>query len=133
MCHDRPCLARTTTMSDTPMFESTFASAGAEASPESRLKSVAEMLDDAARRWPARTALRCGTDELDYADLAGRADLLAHRLEGLGVGADSVIGICLPRRPCLLVAILAVLKAGAAYLPLDPRHPEPRRRFMIAD
>ena len=73
-----------------------------------------------AARHPARTALAWIGGEMDYATLDRRSDALAHRLLGLGLSRGERIAICLPRGPHAIVAALAILKAGAAYLPLDP-------------
>jgi amino acid adenylation domain-containing protein len=72
---------------------------------------------------------------LTYAQLDQQADLLADRLRGIGLGpgAESIVGICLDRGPGLVRAVLAVLKTGAAFLPLDPRYPADRLAFMAAD
>ena len=74
------------------------------------------------------------TDErVTYADLDARANRLAHRLIELGAGPDRVVGICLDRGVELIVAMLGVLRAGAAYVPLDPEHPRERWRWALAD
>ncbi|HWU91137.1 MAG TPA: amino acid adenylation domain-containing protein, partial [Kofleriaceae bacterium] len=70
---------------------------------------------------------------LCFGELDRRANQLAHHLRALGVGPDMVVGLCLARSPHLLVGILGVLKAGAAYLPLDPSYPAERLGFMIQD
>src|SRR5205085_1317953 len=68
-----------------------------------------------------------------YGELDARASGLAARLFDAGVGRESIVGICLPRRLDVLIAILAVMKSGGAYLPLDLVQPLERRRFMLTD
>ncbi len=80
------------------------------------------LLAQQAERSPNATALVCGEERLTYAELHARADRLARRLVGLGVGPETLVGICLPRTIVLIVAILAVHKAGGAYLLLDPSY-----------
>jgi hybrid polyketide synthase/nonribosomal peptide synthetase FtdB len=72
-----------------------------------------------------------GTRRLTYADLDRRSRRLAHRLRGLGAGDGAVVALCLDKSPELIVALLAVLRAGAAYLPLDPEHPADRLAYMV--
>ncbi|MDX6510964.1 MAG: hypothetical protein QOE36_468, partial [Gaiellaceae bacterium] len=86
-----------------------------------------------ARLDPARVAIVRGGRELSYGELDERSTRLAQRLRAQGVETESVVGICLPREPAFVVALLAVLKAGAAYLPLDPTYPHDRRHYMVTD
>src|SRR3954451_13542910 len=86
-----------------------------------------------ARLSPERTAIVCGTEHVSYGELDERATRLARALRARGVETESVVGICLPRVPGFVVAMLGILKAGAAYLPLDPNYPEDRRQYMIDD
>ena len=84
-------------------------------------------------RTPDAIALLSAQEYLTYHELNRRADLLATALHQRGVGPDVLVGLCLPRTPALLIALLAILKASAAYLPLDPTYPTERLAFMLAD
>jgi len=86
-----------------------------------------------AERTPAAVALVHEDRTLTYAQLDRRANHLAHRLRQLGVGPDVAVGVALERSFELLVGLLGVLKAGGAYLPLDPAYPLDHRRLMLAD
>ncbi|SED57189.1 non-ribosomal peptide synthetase [Pseudomonas anguilliseptica] len=81
---------------------------------------------------PGRCALVCGTEQLSYAELNARANRLAHWLREKGVGGEQLIGVCLEREAALLVALLAIHKAGAAYLPIDPAQPPARNVDILA-
>ena len=74
-----------------------------------------------------------GADTLDYASLVARADRLARVLRGCGVGPETPVAVCLRRTPLLPVAILAIWRAGGAYLPMDPDYPAERLRAMAED
>ena len=78
-------------------------------------------------------ALASESQSFTYAELENRANDLANHLQSLGVGPDVLVGICLDRSPEMVVAALAVLKAGGAYLPMDPTHPIARLQFMLGD
>ncbi|MFI7217028.1 amino acid adenylation domain-containing protein [Micromonospora maritima] len=92
-----------------------------------------QMVERQAARTPDGTALVRGADRMTYRELDRAANRLAHHLRDLGVGRQTRVGICLPRTLALPVAVLAVLKAGGVYVPLDPAYPVERVRFMLAD
>ena len=86
-----------------------------------------------AAATPNATALTFGDTQLSYALLNQRANTLARRLKSLGAKPGKRIGICLERSPEMVIAVLAVLKSGAAYVPLDPTYPQARLRTMLGD
>ncbi|MBV9791122.1 MAG: AMP-binding protein, partial [Chloroflexi bacterium] len=91
-----------------------------------------------AARTPDVVAVVCGAGtrervELTYAELNARANQLAHHLQALGVGSDVRVGLCFDRSIELIIGMLAVLKAGAAYVPLDPNYPAERIAVMLED
>ncbi|MET0399846.1 MAG: amino acid adenylation domain-containing protein, partial [Longimicrobiaceae bacterium] len=92
-----------------------------------------ELFAAQSRRTPGAVALRCAGEETTYAELEARANRLAHLLRRRGVGPDVAVGICLPRTPEMVAALLAVLGAGGAYLPLDPAYPAERLGYMLED
>jgi len=92
-----------------------------------------ELVAAQAERTPEEEAVVGASERLSYRDLDAQANRLAHHLQGLGVGPEDRVAVCLDRSPGLVVALLAVLKAGGAYLPLDPTYPADRLRFMLAD
>jgi amino acid adenylation domain-containing protein len=82
---------------------------------------------------PLAIAVICDSGKITYAELNWRANRLAHQLRALGTRRGGFVGICLTRSPDMLVAVLAVLKSGAAYLPLDPSYPAARLETMLED
>ncbi|WP_176308618.1 amino acid adenylation domain-containing protein [Micromonospora sp. NBS 11-29] len=86
-----------------------------------------------AARTPAAVALVAGAEELTYRELDARVNRLARHLIGRGIGPEDVVAVALPGSVPFLVAALAVLTSGAAYLPVDPGYPAERIRFMLDD
>ena len=84
-------------------------------------------------RTPEAVALTFEGRSLTYRELETQANRVAHRLRGLGVGPDVLVGLCVERSPEMLVGLLGVLKAGGAYVPLDPDYPPERLEFMLHD
>ena len=82
---------------------------------------------------PDATAVVCGEETLSYGELNARANAVAHRLRERGVGPEVCVGVCAERSAELVVACLAVLKAGGVYVPLDPSFPADRLRAMVRD
>ncbi len=94
---------------------------------------IHQLFESQAERTPDSIALVHGDNQLSYQELNQRSNQLAHLLKRLGIGPDRVVGICIERSPEMVVALLGVLKAGGAYLPLDPNYPVDRLTFMIED
>ncbi|MDI3288328.1 non-ribosomal peptide synthetase [Polyangium sp. 15x6] len=86
-----------------------------------------------ARKHPHATAITHGDRTLSYGELEVRANRLAHRLLSLGVGREARVGVWLERSTDFVVSVLGILKAGAAYVPLDPAYPDERLRYMLED
>ena len=92
-----------------------------------------ELFEAQTARTPEAVALVAGTLSLTYRELNSRANQLAHHLIGLRIGPENLVGIALERSAEMMVAVLAVMKAGAAYLPLDPNYPQARLAYMMQD
>ena len=108
-----------------------FAAGETVAIPEK--ETLATLCAAQAERTPDAAALVFGEQQLTFAELHARADRLARRLAALGIKPGVAVGIALPREPALVVAVLAVHKAGGAYLALDPAYPAERIRFIVED
>jgi amino acid adenylation domain-containing protein len=97
------------------------------------LSTVPELFESTVARFPDQPAVIFGDTCLSYAELNTHANQLARRLVALGVGPDSLVAVALPRSEDLIIVLLAVLKAGGAYLPLDPTYPDERLAHIIDD
>jgi amino acid adenylation domain-containing protein len=96
-------------------------------------ENVARLFEQQAARTPERIAVTFEDDHLTYQQLNERANRLAQHLRARGVGPESIVGIFMERSIEMVIALLGVLKAGAAYLPLDPEYPPQRLAFMLSD
>ncbi|MCP3962378.1 MAG: amino acid adenylation domain-containing protein [bacterium] len=94
---------------------------------------VVQMFERQVAADPERPALVADDESLTYGELDRRANRLARHLRRLGVGPEDFVGVCTDRSSALPVALLGVLKAGGAYLPLDPEYPRERLAFLLAD
>ncbi|HEV2904405.1 MAG TPA: amino acid adenylation domain-containing protein, partial [Pyrinomonadaceae bacterium] len=94
---------------------------------------VHELFDEQVRRTPDAIAVAFGDERLTYAELYRRANRLANYLRTLGVGPDTLVGVHMERSAKLIIALLGIIKAGGAYLPLDLAYPKERMEFMLED
>lgn len=108
-----------------------FATGDSVATPQD--ETVVSLCSAQALRTPNAVSLIHGETELSYGELHGKADKLARRLAALGVRPGVIVGVALPRTPSLVITVLAIHKAGGAYLALDPTYPAERIRFIVAD
>lgn len=96
-------------------------------------QTIHQLFEEQAAKTPNATAVVSGNEQISYAELNQRANQLARHLQAMGVRSETIIGIFLERSPDMIIAMLGVLKAGGAYLPLDPAYPAERLAFMLAD
>jgi amino acid adenylation domain-containing protein len=95
------------------------------------MTTVPELVCRQAERTPDAVAVRSGDTVLTYGELLDAAAQVAGRLTAEGIGPGAVVGLCAPRGPELVTAVLGILLSGAAYVPLDPEHPKQRLRSML--
>ena len=95
--------------------------------------TLPELFAAQARRTPDAIAVIFEDRALRYAELEAHSNQLAHHLRAKGVGPETVVGLLIERSPEMVIGLLGILKAGAAYLPLDPSYPAERLAFMLAD
>ncbi|MBE9243194.1 amino acid adenylation domain-containing protein [Microcystis aeruginosa LEGE 00239] len=96
-------------------------------------KCIHQLFEEQVKRTPDGVAVVCSEQKLTYNELNCRANQLAHYLQKLGVKPDELVGICLERSLDMIVGLLAILKVGGAYVPIDPDYPQERISFMLQD
>ncbi len=96
-------------------------------------RCIHQLIEAQVERTPTAIALVAGQEVFTYQDLNTQANQLAHYLQSLGVQPQTTIGVCLDRTPMIAIALLAILKVGAAYVPLDPTYPTTRLQWILAD
>ncbi|HEX2271488.1 MAG TPA: amino acid adenylation domain-containing protein, partial [Pyrinomonadaceae bacterium] len=94
---------------------------------------VHQLIEAQVSRTPDAIAVVAGDEQITYAELNGKANQLAHHLQSLGVGPDMLVGICVERSVEMLVGLLGIWKAGAAYVALDPSYPQERLALMLRE
>jgi len=92
-----------------------------------------ELFEAQVERSPGAEAVAYNEQRLTYSELDRRANQLAHYLQARGIGPETLVGICMERAPEMIVGLLGILKAGAAYLPLDASYPTERLAYMMED
>ena len=98
-----------------------------------KVSSIHEMIEAQAERTPNAPAVWYEGQFLSYEDLNRKANQLAHHLQSLGVGTESLVGICMERSFALVIGLLGILKSGAAYVPFDPSYPSERLSYLLQD
>ncbi|ETT37866.1 bacitracin synthetase 3, partial [Paenibacillus sp. FSL R7-269] len=96
-------------------------------------RTIHELFEEQVNRTPAQVAVVCGSQAVTYKELNEQANSLASVLKDKGVASEAIVGIMADRSVELIIAILATLKAGAAYLPIDPEYPAERINYMLTD
>ncbi|MFB8791840.1 MAG: amino acid adenylation domain-containing protein [Potamolinea sp.] len=96
-------------------------------------KCVHQLFEAWVEKTPHAVAIVFENEQLTYQELNTRSNKLAHYLQKLGVGSEALVGICVERSIEMIVGLLGILKAGAAYVPLDPNYPTERLEFMLED
>jgi surfactin family lipopeptide synthetase A len=96
-------------------------------------KCIQNLFEEQVTKTPDAVAVVCEDQQLTYTELNSRANQLAHYLQAAGLGPEKLVGICTERSLEMVVGVLGILKAGAAYVPLDPDYPRERLSFMLED
>ncbi|MDI1453325.1 condensation domain-containing protein, partial [Streptomyces sp. ATE26] len=103
------------------------------AGPYPETATIHRLIEERVAAGPEAVAVTHGERRWTYAEINARANQLAHHLRGTGIGPDTLVAVCLDRSPDLIAAVLGILKAGAAFVPLDPDYPTDRITYMVED
>ncbi|MGV9907821.1 AMP-binding protein, partial [Streptomyces sp. NPDC003388] len=103
------------------------------AGPYPETATIHRLIEERVAAGPEAVAVTHGERRWTYAEINARANQLAHHLRGVGVRPDTLVAVCLDRSPDLIAAVLGILKAGAAFVPLDPDYPTDRITYMVED
>jgi non-ribosomal peptide synthetase component F len=95
--------------------------------------TIADLFAQQVARTPEAIAVAAGNQQLSYRELDERSNRLASQLQGLDVKPGTLVGVAMERSEALVVSLLAILKSGAAYVPLDARYPKDRLAWIIED
>ena len=98
-----------------------------------KANSIHQLFEERVEKTPDAVAVIFEEQQLTYRELNTRANQLAHYLRELGVGPETLVGICMDRSLEMIIGLLGILKAGGAYVPLDPAYPKERLGFMLHD
>src|SRR5437660_1809043 len=116
--HIQASILETSRQTELPLLSQMLYEWNATATPYPRESSLAELFEQQVLLRPEAIALVFEEQHLTYAELNRHANLLAHRLRTMGVGPETIVGLCLERCIVMIAGLLAILKAGGAYLPL---------------
>jgi amino acid adenylation domain-containing protein len=117
----------------TPAEHQLLASWNKTAAPPAESMCLHQLFEAQVEQTPAADAILFINERISYSDLNKRANRVAHRLRTLGVGPETLVGICMERSVQMVVAMIGILKAGGAYVPVDPKYPKDRVAFMLED
>jgi amino acid adenylation domain-containing protein len=98
-----------------------------------RDKTIAQVFEEVVRAYPDSIALTFGAENISYSELNLRANRLAHHLRRMGVGPETMVGVCMERSIEMIVGLVGILKAGGAFVPFDANYPRERLDFMVSD
>lgn len=116
-----------------PVLDLPFDMRDATPVPSLQNRCLHELFEAQEARSPEAIALTCGDQALSYRELNQRANQVAHMLRVRGIGPENLVGLCVERSLEMIVGMLGILKAGAAYVPLDPSYPAERLAYIVQD